>query len=205
MSEDSPTPPRPDFAAYLDALPEPHILFDRHYRIVAANAAYRRQYAQGAPVVGRTCYEVSHHSTVPCDQAGETCPLARSLHSGQRERVLHLHHTPRGEDYVQIELLPLRDASGRAQYFLEKMEPLPVAQGHAGSDVGDGVVGGMLGRSPPFQAVLELIARVGPSLASVLLLGESGTGKELAARAVHEASPRAGRPLVVVDCASLPE
>ena len=205
MSDDTLASPRPDFAAYLEALPEPHILFDRHYRIVAANAAYRRQYAQGAPVVGRTCYEVSHHSSVPCDQAGETCPLARSLHSGQRERVLHLHHTPRGEDYVQIELLPLRDASGRAQYFLEKMEPLPVAQGHAGSDVGDGVVGGMLGRSPPFQAVLELIARVGPSLASVLLLGESGTGKELAARAVHEASPRAGRPLVVVDCASLPE
>lgn len=205
MSDDTLASPRPDFAAYLEALPEPHILFDRHYRIVAANAAYRRQYAQGAPVVGRTCYEVSHHSTVPCDQAGETCPLARSLHSGQRERVLHLHHTPRGEDYVQIELLPLRDASGRAQYFLEKMEPLPVAQGHAGSDVGDGVVGGMLGRSPPFQAVLELIARVGPSQASVLLLGESGTGKELAARAVHEASPRAGRPLVVVDCASLPE
>ena len=205
MSDDTLASPRPDFAAYLEALPEPHILFDRHYRIVAANAAYRRQYAQGAPVVERTCYEVSHHSSVPCDRAGETCPLARSLHSGQRERVLHLHHTPRGEDYVQIELLPLRDASGRAQYFLEKMEPLPVAQGHAGSDVGDGVVGGMLGRSPPFQAVLELIARVGPSLASVLLLGESGTGKELAARAVHEASPRAGRPLVVVDCASLPE
>ena len=39
----------------------------------------------------------------------------------------------------------------------------------------------------------------------MLLLGESGTGKELAARAVHETSPRAGRPLVVVDCASLPE
>ncbi|MBA4111766.1 MAG: Fis family transcriptional regulator [Verminephrobacter sp.] len=205
MSEDASPPPGPDFAAYLDALPEPHILFDRHYRIVAANAAYRRQYAQGAPVVGRTCYEVSHHSSVPCDQAGETCPLARSLHSGQRERVLHLHHTPRGEDYVQIELLPLRDASGQAQYFLEKMEPLPMVQGRAGGGVGDGVAEGMIGRSPPFQAVLELIARVGPSQASVLLLGESGTGKELAARAVHAASPRAGRPLVVVDCASLPE
>jgi len=202
---DTPPPPGPDFAAYLEALPEPHILFDRHYRIVAANAAYRRQYAQGASVVGRTCYEVSHHSSVPCDQAGETCPLARSLQSGQRERVLHLHHTPRGEDYVQIELLPLRDAGGQAQYFLEKMEPLPMAQGRAGGGVGDAVAGGMIGRSPPFQAVLELIARVGPSQASVLLLGESGTGKELAARAVHEASPRAGRPLVAVDCASLPE
>jgi DNA-binding NtrC family response regulator len=42
-------------------------------------------------------------------------------------------------------------------------------------------------------------------MASVLLLGESGTGKELVARAVHEASARAAGPLVVVDCASLPE
>jgi DNA-binding NtrC family response regulator len=53
--------------------------------------------------------------------------------------------------------------------------------------------------------MLELVARVGPSGASVLLLGESGTGKELVARAVHEASARAAQPLVVVDCASLPE
>ena len=188
----------PALASYLDALPEPHILFDRQYRILAANAAYRRQFGQGTPVLGRTCHEVSHHSPVPCDQAGEACPLARSLHSGQRERVLHLHHTPRGEDYVQIELVPLRGADGRPHYFVEKMEPLPIAQGRPGAE-------GMIGRSPPFQAVLELIARVGPSQASVLLLGESGTGKELAARAVHEASARTGRPLVAVDCASLPE
>ncbi|POR12752.1 sigma-54-dependent Fis family transcriptional regulator [Diaphorobacter sp. LR2014-1] len=185
-------------ASWLEGLPEPHILFDRGYRIVAANGAYRRQFGQGAPVVGRTCHAVSHHSPVPCDQAGETCPLARSLFSGQRERVLHLHHTPAGEEYVQIELVPLRDEAGQLQYFLEKMEPLRIAQGQPGAL-------GMIGRAPAFQAVLELIARVGPSQASVLLLGESGTGKELAARAVHEASPRAGRPLVVVDCASLPE
>ncbi len=185
-------------ASWLEGLPEPHILFDRGYRIVATNGAYRRQFGQGAPVVGRTCHAVSHHSPVPCDQAGETCPLARSLFSGQRERVLHLHHTPAGEEYVQIELVPLRDEAGQPQYFLEKMEPLRIAQGQPGAP-------GMIGRAPAFQAVLELIARVGPSQASVLLLGESGTGKELAARAVHEASPRAGRPLVVVDCASLPE
>jgi DNA-binding NtrC family response regulator len=63
----------------------------------------------------------------------------------------------------------------------------------------------MIGRAPAFQEMLALVARVGPSQASVLLLGESGTGKELVARAVHEVSLRAARPLVVVDCASLPE
>jgi DNA-binding NtrC family response regulator len=53
--------------------------------------------------------------------------------------------------------------------------------------------------------MLELISRVAPSDASVLLQGESGTGKELLAAAVHEASRRAEGPFVVVDCSGLPE
>ena len=174
----------PELVSYLEGLPEPHILFDRQYRILAANAAYRRQFSPQASVVGRTCYEVSHHFSVPCDQAGESCPLARARESGQRERVLHLHHTPQGESYVNIELVPLRDAAGEQAYFIEKMEPLRVAHGQPAAQ-------GLIGRSPAFQHMLELVARVGPSSASVLLLGESGTGKELVARAVHEASPRA--------------
>jgi DNA-binding NtrC family response regulator len=187
----------PELVSYLEGLPELHILFDRQYRIMAANAAYRRQFSPQASVVGRTCYEVSHHFSVPCDQAGESCPISRSRASGQRERVLHLHHTPLGESYVNIELVPLRDASGEQAYFIEKMEPLRVAQGQPAAQ-------GLIGRSAAFQRMLELVARVGPSQASVLLLGESGTGKELVAQAVHEASPRAANPLVV-DCASLPE
>ena len=94
----------PELLSYLDGLQEPHILFDRQYRILAANKAYRKQFSPDHSVVGRTCYEVSHHFSVPCDQAGESCPLARARESGQRERVLHLHHTPRGEEYVNIEL-----------------------------------------------------------------------------------------------------
>ena len=50
----------PELVSYLEGLPEPHILFDRQYRILAANAAYRRQFAPQGSVVGRTCYEVSH-------------------------------------------------------------------------------------------------------------------------------------------------
>jgi DNA-binding NtrC family response regulator len=188
----------PELVSYLEGLPEPHILFDRQYRIVAANAAYRRQFSPQTSVVGRTCYEVSHHFSVPCDQAGESCPLARARQSGQRERVLHLHHTPQGEAYVNIELAPLKDASGEPAFFIEKMEPLRVAHGQPAAQ-------GLIGRAPAFQQMLALVARVGPSEASVLLLGESGTGKELVARAVHEASPRSSAPLVVVDCASLPE
>ncbi len=185
-------------ATWLETLPEPHVLFDAQYRILAANSAYRQVFGQDASVLGRTCYAVSHHSSVPCDQAGEACPLARAQYSGQCERVLHLHHTSRGEEYVAIALQPLRTGAGPAQYFLEKMELLPLGPAQAGQ-------AGLLGRSPAFRATLEWLARAGASNACVVLHGEPGTGKELAARAVHAASPRAEHPLVVVDCAGLPE
>lgn len=188
----------PELVSYLESLAEPHILLDDHYRIVAANTAYRSEFSPRASVIGRTCYEVSHHFQVPCDKAGESCPLARARESGQRERVLHLHHTPQGESYVNIEMVPLQSAGGEQTYFIEKIEPLRVARSRAAER-------GMVGRSAAFQRMLELVARVGPSNASVLLLGESGTGKELVAYAVHDASGRARNPLVVVDCASLSE
>jgi DNA-binding NtrC family response regulator len=193
-------PPLPELVSFLDSLPEPHILFDRQYRIVAANPAYRQQFAPpgGASVIGRTCYEVSHHFDKPCDQAGESCPLARAQASGQRERVLHLHHTARGEEYVNIELTPVLDAQGEQAYFTEKMAALKVARGKPAAQ-------GLIGRSPAFQRMMELVSRVAPSQATVLLLGESGTGKELVARAVHEASPRADKALVPVECSSLTE
>jgi len=190
--------PLPELMSFLEGLPEPHILFDLQYRILAANAAYRRQYSPDRSVVGRTCFEVSHHFSVPCDQAGESCPLLQARESGQRERVLHLHHTAKGEEYVNIELAPLLDADGQQAFFIEKMASLRVAQGQASAQ-------GLIGRSSVFQQMLALVARVAPSMATVLLLGESGTGKELVAKAVHEASHRAARALVPVDCSSLPE
>ena len=91
--------PLPELVSFLETLPEPHILCDRSYRILAANAAYRANCGRPDDLIGRKCFEVSHHYPVPCDQAGESCPLAHSLKSGQRERVVHLHHTSAGERY----------------------------------------------------------------------------------------------------------
>jgi two-component system, NtrC family, response regulator AtoC len=61
-----------------------------------------------------------------------------------------------------------------------------------------------IGTSEPMKAVYELIQRVGPSKASVLITGETGTGKELAARAVHNASPRRDKLFVPINCAAIP-
>ena len=64
---------------------------------------------------------------------------------------------------------------------------------------------GILGSSAALRGVMERVARVAPTTATVLITGETGTGQGLIARAIHAASPRARRPLVTVNCAALPE
>ena len=63
----------------------------------------------------------------------------------------------------------------------------------------------LVGQSHQMVEIYKLIARVASLETTVLIQGETGTGKELVARAIHDASARAGRPFVVVDCAALPE
>ena len=188
----------PELLAYLEGLPEPHILVDPAYTILGANSAYAKRFGSPSGIAGKKCFEVSHHFAVPCDQAGESCPLTAAKRSGKRERVLHLHHTPLGREYVNIELVPVHDDQSQFAYFVEKIEPLDLARG-------DLTHSAILGRSAALRALLQSISRVAHSNARVLLLGESGTGKELVAKAIHDKSGNASGPFVVVDCASLSE
>jgi DNA-binding NtrC family response regulator len=63
----------------------------------------------------------------------------------------------------------------------------------------------IVGDSPAMQTVFALVDRVAPTDSTVLITGESGTGKELVARAIHDGSPRVSKPLVPVNCGSIPE
>lgn len=63
----------------------------------------------------------------------------------------------------------------------------------------------IIGTSPSMQNIFSMIEKVAPTSAMVLILGESGTGKELVARALHDTSPRSKEPLVIVNCAAIPE
>ncbi len=63
----------------------------------------------------------------------------------------------------------------------------------------------MIGESAPMRQVYSFLAKVAPTQSNVLVRGESGTGKELAAHAIHFNSPRAAKPFVAINCATLSE
>lgn len=190
--------PTNELVCFLETHPDAQIVMGADYRILAANAAYRRIYSGGRDVVGQFCYAVSHGYARPCDECGESCPMATSRASGEPARVLHLHHTPRGEEHVDVELTPIVGASGSIEYFVERMTTVREASSLPAES-------GLVGKSPAFNRMLELVRRVAPSDTTALLLGESGTGKELVAQAIHQQSRREHAPFVVVECSGLTE
>ncbi|MGZ8301185.1 MAG: sigma-54 interaction domain-containing protein [Telluria sp.] len=185
--------------SFLEHEPHPMIVLDPEYNILASNTAYLRQFGTAAePFIGHKCYRISHQYEVPCDQAGEHCPMKKAQELRGPDRVLHVHHTPRGPEHVEVELRPIFDQHGTITAYVERLSTLRSASARPSDD-------GLVGRSPAFNRALAALQRVAPSALPVLLLGESGTGKELFARAVHENSERAGGPLVIVDCSGLTE
>ncbi len=195
-------PPAPSVEALISFLehdPQPMIVLDLDYRILAANTAYQRQFGTaGQSYLGHSCFRVSHHYDVPCDQAGEHCPMKRAFESKGPDRVLHIHHTPRGPEHVDVELRPILNGGRDVVAYVERLTTVRRASARPSAE-------GLVGQSPGFNTALSAVQRVAPSLLPVLLMGESGTGKELFARAVHDASERARGPFVIVDCSGLTE
>lgn len=192
IASDKQTPPK----EMLEAYDCPAILVSADYQIIAFNSLYEGSFGAIDLNASPRCFAISHGYTAPCDESGESCPLGAARKSGHKERVLHIHQTPRGKEHVDVEMLPIHDDEGLLIYFVELLRPVPLASGKS-------IEKELVGSSHAFNDMLGKIARVGATEASVLLLGESGTGKELAARTIHMASNRKSKPLVTLECAGL--
>ena len=155
-------------------------------------------------------YGARSHLTVPIPVGGAIC-YAISLVTHKHERVWPEEYIPRlrllGESIVGAlerkradeELRTSYDEIRRLKDLLQKeaevlREEITVAYDRHN----------ITGQSEGIKKVLRDVEKVAPTDSTVLILGETGTGKELVARAIHSLSPRSQRPMITVNCASLP-
>ena len=106
-------------------------------------------------------------------------------------------------DFVEKPLDParLRVILQRALEKKETLHEMQVLRRRLGQ-VDSGV--GLVGNSPAMRRAMELVEKVAPSKASVVITGQSGTGKEMVARAIHQLSPRRDKPFIAINCSAIP-
>ncbi len=146
-----------------------------------------------AQITGVALESAAQHRTI--EQLNQELQTKVDKIAEQQRRILALQsQLYRKSATDQIEARPI---SAAAAIKPDKAEPERVPAGNIAN------VAGIVGSSPVVQQLLSVVRKVAVTDAVVLLRGESGTGKELLARAVHETSPRAGKPYVKVHCAAL--
>ena len=179
----------------LDSYADPAVLVDTDYNVVVTNSSYDFRFGGLKENSPAKCYFISHGYQRPCDLEGETCPMQEARETRKRASVLHIHNTPQGKEHVGIDTIPIVDEEQRT-YFIEVIKPILEVSAEP-------IANKMIGRSPAFNRLVDLIQRVGKTNTNVLLMGASGTGKELAAQAIHSLSPRGNKPFVTVECSGL--
>ncbi len=140
--------PHPDqvqsLVSFLEHEPQPMIVLDPDYNILAANTAYLRQFGSAdKPFIGHKCYRVSHHYDVPCDQAGENCPMKKAREMRSPDRVLHIHHTPRGPEHVDVELRPILNEQGVITAYVERLTQVRSASARPSNEGAGGQFAGL--------------------------------------------------------------
>jgi transcriptional regulator with PAS, ATPase and Fis domain len=184
--------------AIIESVEKPAIFITHDYSIEAVNQAYRDTYTTKVILGKSKCYGVSHNFNKPCDQKGEACPLSSCRETDKNSSALHIHKTGSGDTYCNILMKPVKDNNGLTIGFLEILEKVDFASSVSSDRK-------LIGKSKPFQELLKMITRSANSNISILLQGETGTGKELAALSIHQASKRANKPFIEVECTGLNE
>jgi transcriptional regulator with GAF, ATPase, and Fis domain len=141
-------------------------------------------------------------------ETGGRSVIAAPIHGGADEVVAVLWIDRRGPLWDEADALAtncVAHLAGAAWVGAESRDQLSRKADALEEQLSSLADGDFVGRSAASQKVIDFVARVAPSDATILLGGESGSGKEMVARAIHRASRRAKGPCVAVNCAALTE
>ena len=105
----------------LESVEEGFIVVTPDYRITLANKAFCAAVKLTAPeVIGKHCFEVSHHTSRPCFNEGETCAVREVFKTGEAHTAVHMHFDSKGNPlYMEIKAYPMRDSLGKIVSAIE--------------------------------------------------------------------------------------
>ena len=193
------------YRAALDSLAEGVMILDSDCRIIYANRlVYEITGYSPEELLGQT------PSLLRADADPSTCPAGKNSNDEPKSFEFEMKRKDGRLHWIHVKGTPYRndrgDIVGRvvALSCIAKQKNLELENEFL-QDEFRASFGNIVGYSPALEKVLAQIATVAPTEANVLILGESGTGKELVAAAIHDLSARKDRPLVRVNCASIPK
>ena len=107
----------------LESVDEGFIIIDPDFKIISANQAYCRQVkCKTENILGKHCYEVSHHSAEPCFHAGEECAPNRTFKTGAPSLAVHTHYDSENKPvYIETRSYPVKDQSGAVTAVIETL------------------------------------------------------------------------------------
>jgi PAS domain S-box-containing protein len=176
---------------------------DRHWRITSFNRAAEEITGWSRDqAMGKSCSDVFHSSI-----CGRNCAIAESLYKGTpaANRSITIVNSRGDKVPISISAAPLTDHEGNIIGGVETFRDLSVITELRQQLSQRFTFDNIISKSPAMQRLFTILPDIARSPSTVLILGESGTGKELIARSLYNASERADKPFVAVNCAALPE
>ncbi len=187
----------------LESISDGVFTVDGDWRITSFNrAAEEITGISRRDAIGKPCSDVFRASMCESD-----CALRRTVKSGKPtiNRAAFIVNAAGQRIPVSVSTAILRDARGRIVGGAETFRDLSLVEELRKELEGRCQMGDLVSRSPALRRIWDLLPRIAPSEATVLIYGETGTGKELLARAIHDLSPRSCGPFVPVNCGALPD
>ncbi len=187
----------------LDSVADGVFTVDGEWRVTSFNRAAER--ITGVPrgeAIGRQCSSVFRSNICETD-----CALRRTMETGQQivNRTVNIVAANGRTVPISVSTALLRNEGGQVIGGVETFRDLTAVEELRKELEGRYTFRDILSRNHRMGELFGILPEVAVSESTVLIEGESGTGKELLARAIHSLSPRAGGPLVTVNCGALPD
>ncbi len=192
-----------DLRTILDSINDGVFTVDEQFHITSFNRAAAEIIGiTPEEAMGRPCWQVFNADI--CEGA---CALKETMATGSplANKHVNIHTSTRRKVSISVSTALLRNHSGDVVGGVESFRDLTVVEELRKAAEGRATFQHMTSTNHRMREIFELLPLIAESNSTVLIQGESGTGKELMARAIHELSARARKPLVALNCGALPD